>query len=89
MTKNKIKIGIVTAWGECGMGYIAKNWIYTIEKFRDLFEYNIFCRAVKTLTPFRWHGNNVTQGPESMDINNNIFWEWVDDYKPDIILFQD
>ena len=29
----KIKIGIVTAWGECGMGYVAKNWIYTIEKY--------------------------------------------------------
>ena len=87
MIKNKI--GIVTAWGECGMGYIAKNWIYTLEKFPDLFEYKIFCRAVNHFTPFRWHGKNVTQGPESMDINNGIFWHWIDDYKPDIILFQD
>ena len=87
MTKKKI--GIVTAWGECGMGYIAKNWIYTINKYPDLFEYNIFCRAVKKFTPFRWHGENVTQGPESMDINNSIFWNWINKYQPNIILFQD
>ena len=87
MKKNKI--GIVTAWGECGMGYIAKNWIYTIKKYPDLLEYKIFCRAVDKFTSFRWGGDNVTQGPESMDINNNIFWDWVDNYKPDIILFQD
>ena len=42
----KTKIGIVTAWGECGMGYIAKNWVYTIEKYPELFDYKIFCRAV-------------------------------------------
>ena len=85
----KTKIGIVTAWGECGMGYIAKNWVYTIEKYPELFEYKIFCRAVDKFSPFRWYGNNVTQGYESMDINNSIFWTWIDDYKPDIILFQD
>ena len=55
----------------------------------DLFDYKIFCRAVEKFTPFRWYGNNVTQGYESMDINNRIFWTWIDDYKPDIILFQD
>ena len=82
----KTKIGIVTAWGECGMGYIANNWIYTIQKYPDLLEYKIFCRAVDKFTPFRWYGNNVTQGYESMDVNNSIFWDWVDDYKPDIIL---
>ena len=73
MKKNKI--GIVTAWGECGMGYIAKNWIYTLNKYPDLFDFKIFCRAVDKFTPFRWHGNNVTQGSESMDINNSIFWK--------------
>ena len=81
----KTKIGIVTAWGECGMGYIAKNWVYTIEKYPELFDYKIFCRAVDKFTPFRWYGNNVTQGYESMDINNSIFWTWIDDYKPDVI----
>jgi len=32
---NKIKVGLVTAWGECGMGYLAKNWVYTLNKFLD------------------------------------------------------
>ena len=85
----KTKIGIVTTWGDCGMGYIAKNWIYTIEKFPELFEHQIFSRAVKKFTPFRWYGQNIIQGPESMDINHSIFWEWIENFKPDVILFQD
>ena len=32
---SKIKVGLVTAWGECGMGYVARNWIYTFNKFID------------------------------------------------------
>ena len=31
----KKKIGLVTAWGECGMGYVAKNWIYTFDKYKS------------------------------------------------------
>ncbi|MDP7027979.1 MAG: glycosyltransferase [Candidatus Marinimicrobia bacterium] len=85
----KINIGIVTAWGECGMGYIAKNWVYTLEKYNFKFNYNIFCRAVDKFTPFRWKGNNVIQGPETMNIDNKIFWNWIDTFKPEIILFQD
>ena len=34
-----IKVGLVTAWGECGMGYIAKNWIYTLDKYKDNINY--------------------------------------------------
>ena len=83
------KIGLVTAWGECGMGYLAKNWVYTLNKFKDKIDLQIFSRAKKWLTPYRWDGPNVIQGGESMDINNNIFWNWVDNFKPDIILFQD
>ena len=29
---NKIRLGLVTAWGECGMGYVARNWVYTFNK---------------------------------------------------------
>ena len=58
----KTKIGIVTAWGECGMGYIAKNWVYTIEKYPELFDYKIFCRAVNHFTPFRWHEKMSPRG---------------------------
>ena len=24
-----------------------------------------------------------------MDINNNHFWEWINSFKPDVLLFQD
>jgi len=85
----KHKIGIVTAWAECGMGYLARNWIYTIEKNLNIFDYQIYSRAVKEFTPFRWQGDKVINGPESMEINHNHFWEWVDKFKPDTILFQD
>ena len=86
---NKINIGLVTAWGECGMGYLAKNWVYTLNKFTDKINLQIFSRAKKWLTPYRWEGDNVVQGPESMDINHSIFWNWVESFKPDVILFQD
>ena len=38
----KIRVGLVTAWGECGMGYIAKNWVYTFKKYPDKIDYQIF-----------------------------------------------
>ena len=41
----KIRVGLVTAWGECGMGYIAKNWVYTFEKYPDKIDYLIYSRA--------------------------------------------
>ncbi|MCD6422550.1 MAG: hypothetical protein J7L42_00320, partial [Elusimicrobia bacterium] len=85
----KVKAGLVTAWGECGMGYIAKNWVYTFEKFKDKIEYQIYSRAQAWLTPFRWHGENVVEGPEDMNIDVPSFWKWIDDFKPDILFFQD
>lgn len=85
----KKRIGIVTAWGECGMGYIAKNWTYTLDKYNDKIEYQIYSRSFPWLTPFRWHGPKVINGPETMEINHSHFWEWVDSFKPDVILFQD
>ena len=85
----KIRVGLVTAWGECGMGYLAKNWVYTLNKFDDKIDLQIFSRAKKWLSPYRWYGENVIQGPESMDINSNYFWNWVNSFKPDVILFQD
>tara|TARA_A100001011_G_scaffold400536_1_gene515993 strand:+ start:7620 stop:8735 length:1116 start_codon:yes stop_codon:yes gene_type:complete len=85
----KINIGLVTAWGECGMGYLAKNWVYTLDKFQDKINLQIFSRAKEWLTPYRWKGDNIVQGPESMDINNSTFWNWIESFKPDIILFQD
>ena len=36
-----------------------------------------------------WKGENVINGPDTMEINHNHFWDWVDSFKPDIILFQD
>jgi len=86
---NKKRIGIVTAWGECGMGYIAKNWTYTLDKYKSKLEYQIYSRAFPWLTPFRWHGPNVVNGMETMDINQPHFWKWIDSFKPDVILFQD
>jgi len=85
----KRRVGLVTAWGECGMGYLARNWIYTFEKYPDLIEYQIFSRALPWLTPFRWHGPNVVEGPESMDIDHPLFWQWVERFKPEVIFFQD
>jgi len=85
----KIKLGLVTAWGECGMGYLAKNWVYTFDKHPDKIDYQIYSRAYPWLTPFRWKGPNVVDGPEKMKIDHPHFWKWVDDFKPDIILFQD
>ena len=41
MSKPK-KIGLVTAWGECGMGYLAKNWVHTLNKFTDKIDLQIF-----------------------------------------------
>ena len=35
-------MGLVTAWGECGMGYLAKNWVYTLNKFDDKLTLQIF-----------------------------------------------
>ena len=83
------KVGLVTAWGECGMGYLAKNWVYTLNKFQDQIDLQIFSRAKKWLTPYRWDGPNIIQGEESMDINNNTFWSWIEKFKPDVLLFQD
>ena len=88
MNKKK-KIGLVTAWGECGMGYLAKNWVYTLNKFNDIIDLQIFTRAKKWLSPYRWSGDNVIQGLETMDIDNKVFWDWVNNFKPEIILFQD
>jgi hypothetical protein len=85
----KIRVGLVTAWGECGMGYIAKNWVYTFEKYPDKIDYQIYSRAYPWLSPFRWHGPNIVDGPEQMEIDHPKFWEWVELYKPDVILFQD
>tara|TARA_B100000401_G_C52811040_1_gene723786 strand:+ start:1715 stop:2839 length:1125 start_codon:yes stop_codon:yes gene_type:complete len=85
----KIKVGLVTAWGECGMGYLAKNWVYTLNKFDDKLTLQIFSRAKKWLNPYRWYGDNVVQGLDSMDINNKVFWDWIESFKPDVLLFQD
>jgi len=87
MKKNHV--GLVTAWGECGMGYIAKNWIHTFNKHPDKIDYQIFSRAQRWLTPFRWHDKNVIEGPEDMDIDVPVFWNWIETFKPDVILFQD
>ena len=86
---SKTKIGLVTAWGECGMGYVARNWVYTFNKFPNKIDFQIYSRALPWLTPFRWHGKNIINGPEKMDINHPHFWKWVDNFKPDVILFQD
>ena len=88
MIKKK-KIGLVTAWGECGMGYVAKNWVHTFNKHQSKLDYQIYSRAHAWLTPFRWTGKNVINGYESMDINNKHFWNWIDEFQPDIIIFQD
>ena len=45
----KIKIGLVTAWGECGMGYLAKNWVYTLNKFKDKIDLQIYSRSKRDL----------------------------------------
>jgi len=86
---SKTRVGIVTAWGECGMGYVARNWIYTINKFRDQIDYQIYSRSLPWLTPFRWHGPNIVDGPEQMEIDHPHFWQWVEKYHPDVIWFQD
>ena len=38
----KIKLGLVTAWGECGMGYLAKNWVHTFNKYPNNIDYQIY-----------------------------------------------
>tara|TARA_Y100000590_G_scaffold339179_1_gene386635 strand:- start:3692 stop:4816 length:1125 start_codon:yes stop_codon:yes gene_type:complete len=86
---NKVRIGLVTAWGECGMGYVARNWIYTFNKFSDQISYQIYSRSFPWLMQFRWQGPNVINGPNQMDIDHPHFWNWVEDFKPDILLFQD
>lgn len=86
---DKIKVGLVTAWGECGMGYLAKNWVYTFDKYPEKIDYQIYSRAYPWLTPFRWEGPHVVNGPEQMEINHPHFWKWIDEFKPDVILFQD
>ncbi len=89
MKNSKIKLGLVTAWGECGMGYIAKNWVYTFNKYPDKIDYQIYSRAYPWLSPFRWKGKNVINGPEQMEIDHPHFWDWIESFKPDVILFQD
>ena len=85
----KIKLGLVTAWGECGMGYLAKNWVYTFDKHSSKINYQIYSRSNKWLAPFRWKGKNVVNGPDLMEINHSHFWDWINSFKPDVILFQD
>ena len=85
----KINLGLVTAWGECGMGYLAKNWVYTLNKYSSKINYQIYSRANPWLDPFRWRGPNVIDGPSTMDINHSHFWNWIKSFKPDVILFQD
>ena len=86
---SKIRVGLVTAWGECGMGYVARNWVYTFNKFVDQIDYQIYSRSLPWLMPYRWHGPNVIDGPAQMEIDHPHFWKWVETYCPDIILFQD
>lgn len=86
---SKVRVGLVTAWGECGMGYLAKNWVNTFDRYPERVEYQIYSRANPWLTPLRWHGPNVVDGPEDMAIDQPSFWQWVDTFKPDVILFQD
>ena len=82
---SKTRIGLVTAWGECGMGYVARNWIYTINKFRDQIDYQIYSRSLPWLTPFRWHGPNIVDGPEQMEIDHPHFWTDHSRYLPDTL----
>ena len=63
---NKIRVGLVTAWGECGMGYVARNWVYTFNKYDDKIEYQIYSRSFPRLKIFRWQGSKVVDGPEQM-----------------------
>ena len=86
---SKIKVGLVTAWGECGMGYVARNWIYTFNKFTDQIDCQIYSRSFPWLMKFRWHGPNVIDGPDQMEIDHPHFWNWIDKFKPDVLLFQD
>ena len=86
---SKVRVGLVTAWGECGMGYLARNWVYTFEKFSSQINYQIYSRSLPWLMQYRWHGPNVIDGPEQMDINHPHFWGWVNKFRPDIIFFQD
>ena len=86
---NKIRLGLVTAWGECGMGYVARNWVYTFNKYNEKIEYQIYSRSLPWLTKFRWQGPMVINGPEQMEIDHPHFWNWIDEFKPDVILFQD
>jgi glycosyltransferase involved in cell wall biosynthesis len=71
------------------MGYLARNWVHTFDKHPDKIDYEIFSRADPWLTPLRWHGPQVIDGPEDMSIDNPPFWQWVERFKPDVILFQD
>ena len=86
---NKIRVGLVTAWGECGMGYVARNWVYTFNKYDDKIEYQIYSRSFAWLKKFRWRGSKVVDGPDQMEIDHPHFWSWVDKFKPDVIFFQD
>ncbi len=86
---SKLRVGLVTAWAECGMGYLAKNWVHTFDKNLDKIDYQIYSRAVEAFTPFRWKGSNVIDGPATMEIGHDHFWKWVESFKPDVILFQD
>ena len=85
----KLRVGLVTAWAECGMGYVARNWVYTFEKHAASLEYQIYSRANRQFTPFRWQGDAVVNGPETMAIDHDHFRNWVDSFRPDVILFQD
>ena len=85
----RVHVGIVTAWAECGMGHIARNWIHTLNKYPDSVQYQIFSRANPWISGLRWHGPDIIEGPESMDIDTPVFWNWIEDFKPDILIFQD
>ncbi len=85
----RLRVGLVTAWAECGMGYLARNWVYTFEKHPAKLEYQIYSRANKQFTPFRWHGDPVVNGPETMAIHHDYLRNWVASFRLDVILFQD
>jgi len=71
------------------MGHLARNWVHTFEKHPDLLEYQIFSRAYPWLTPLRWRGPHVVDGPEDMAVDHPTFWKWIETFRPDVILFQD
>lgn len=93
MGNSRLKIGIVTAWYECGAGMVSKAYRDILSKDADVFIYARGGHYYETKNP-AWNYPGVTWGKKvfsnkPLDIDLNHFFKWVSKNKIDIVFFNE